>query len=423
MIAAYPPFGSSSFKMVAKGLVALHTLGKAGKDESPEADSVRDSLDLPLAALNRIEKERAQWLSEDLYSVSEPSLASQKEMNPQAQQQLSEAIEAQLKGEWDRALGLLRRWKDYIAPSLLSYRRGTIWLGAGIPEIATMFYGHATEIDPSTAIYQVGYLLAVAKSDPVLAEARVKEILDDHEQHPPMVVAQAGMICVRNASIVNFNESDLSYQNLLPIFEKTLVRIKSDEDAVNRRLSYDTIIFLLGHCHERLGNSSAAVAYFSQGIQLDPLNDASFTSRGILLYGSSPRAISDFEQAVGLGSPLIWPYFFLAHHHLIASRFDQCRSICETGLKMIGSNSAKSQLEEWRAIAQAELGFPPELVRMAFEAAIRLDPTNESAKRNQDAYEAYLKTPHSDLRSIWEQKSNSAIRQFGLAERRYSLAA
>lgn len=189
----YPAFGSSSFKLVAKGLIALHTLGKAGKDESPEADSVRDSLDLPLAALNRIEKERAQWLSEDLYSVSEPSSASQKEMNPHAQQQLSEAIEAQLKGEWDRALGLLRRWKDYIAPSLLSHRRGTIWLGAGIPEIATMFYGHATESDPSTEIYQVGYLLALAKSDQALAESRVKEILNNHEQKSNSAIRQFGL--------------------------------------------------------------------------------------------------------------------------------------------------------------------------------------------------------------------------------------
>ena len=31
--------------------------------ESPEAESLRDALDAPLKALNRTEKERAQWLS------------------------------------------------------------------------------------------------------------------------------------------------------------------------------------------------------------------------------------------------------------------------------------------------------------------------------------------------------------------------
>jgi len=92
---AHPPYGSPNFKIVAKGLVALHELAKAGKDESAVADSVRDALDAPLKALNQTEKERAQWLSEDLYSVSEPLVDRVlKKMTPQAQQQLNEAIEA-----------------------------------------------------------------------------------------------------------------------------------------------------------------------------------------------------------------------------------------------------------------------------------------------------------------------------------------
>ena len=101
---AHTPFYSPSFHRVAKGLLALHWLIKDGKDDSPEADAVRDALDTPLKALNRIEKERAQWLSEDLYSVSEPpQAATLKEMNSQAQQQLNEALEARQRREWDQA--------------------------------------------------------------------------------------------------------------------------------------------------------------------------------------------------------------------------------------------------------------------------------------------------------------------------------
>ena len=90
---------------------------------------------------------------------------------------------------------------------------------------------------------------------------------------------------------------------------------------------------------------------------------------------------------------------------------------------MRASENAKSQLEEWRAIAQAELGFPPEAVRTAFEAAVRLDPSNELARRNQDAFEASLRVPRTRPHSRWEQKSEVALSQFGLAERRYSSAA
>src|SRR5437588_9078060 len=114
---AHSPFGSPSFRLVAKGLVELHRLGKDGKDDTPEGDYIRDALDAPLDALNQNEKERAQWLSEDLYSVSEPVVEpSQKEMDSQAQQELNAAIEARQSREWDRALALLRRRREYIAP-------------------------------------------------------------------------------------------------------------------------------------------------------------------------------------------------------------------------------------------------------------------------------------------------------------------
>ena len=61
--------------------------------------------------------------------------------------------------------------------------------------------------------------------------------------------------------------------------------------------------------------------------------------------------------------------------------------------------------------------------RAAFEAAVRLDPSNELARRNQEAFEASLRVSRIRPTSGWEQKSVAAVRQFGLAERRYSFAA
>jgi tetratricopeptide (TPR) repeat protein len=139
----------------------------------------------------------------------------------------------------------------------------------------------------------------------------------------------------------------------------------------------------------RLGNASAAVQYYSRGLQLNPNNDG-LLARGILLYGRSERAIADLERAVQIGSPVVGPYLFLAHQYLATRRFEDCRSMCELGVRMRGSDNAKSQLEEWRAIAQAELNFPPEAVRAAFEKAVQLDPSNDLARRNQDSFEASI---------------------------------
>lgn len=410
--------------MMAKGLVALHRLIKEGKDDSPEAEAIRDALDAPLKVLSQGEKERAQWLSDDMYSVSEPSTATtQKAMNPQAQQHLNEAFEERQSGEWDHALELLRQWKEYISPPLLSYLRGSIWLEAGHPDVAAVFYGHASEGDSSNANFRAVYLHALAESDPDAAGELVKQVLSEAEKQAPVVVARAADIRFNETRTAPEADSAQVYRELIPILEKNMTRIEQDKSTASGVSSYAMTVGLLGFCYEFLGNAVAAVTFYSRGLQVNPNNDALLVARGILQYGTSLRAITDFEQAVRLGSPVVWPYFFLAHYYLTTGRFEQCRAMCERGSNMRGSDTAKSQLEEWRAIAQAELGFPPDSVRAAFEAAFRLDPSNELAKRNQEAFEATFIAPRTSPRSMWKQKSQAAVRQFGLAERRYPLAA
>lgn len=414
---AHSSFGGSSFKLVVRGLLALHQLIKEGKDDSAEAESVRDALDAPLKALNRTEKERVQWLSEDLYSVSEPPAATtRKEMNPQAQQQLTEAIEAREGREWDRALTLLRRWREYITPALLSYLRASIWLEAGEPAVAAVFYGDAAENDPANANYRAIYLHALAETDPVAAGKLAREVLADDEKHAPVVVARAADVRFNESRSDSIAASAQVTRELISILERNMTRIENDEEAASRASAYEMTAGLLGFLHEFLGNAGAAVNCYTLGLQANPKNDGLLVARGILQYGTSPRAITDFEEAVRLGCSVVWPYLFLAHHNLTTNRFEQCRVMCEAGLRMRGSDAAKSQLEEWRAIAQAELGFPPESVRMAFEAALLWEPANERARKNQEAFEASLREHPPSSRSRWEQKSVTAVRQFGLAE-------
>jgi tetratricopeptide (TPR) repeat protein len=422
---AHPPFGSSSFRLVAKGLVELHRLITADKNDSPEAEAVRDALDAPLKALNPTEKARAQWLSEDLYSASsEPNAGIvQKQMTPQAQRQLNEALQARQNREWDKALELLRQWEEYVLPAQLSYLRGSVWFEAGSFTVAAAFYQHASECDPENANYKAIYMHSLEKSHPPSAGKIAKEVLANEENWAPVVVARAADIRIHETRDTSDAESAKVRRELVGTLERNLARLEQDQHAASRTSAYAMTAGLLGFCHEFLENSGAAVTYYSRGLQVKPNEDGLLVARGILLYGTSPRAITDLERAARLGSPVVWPYLFLAHHYLATSRFEQSRAMCETGLKMHASDTAKSQLEEWRAIAQAELGFPPDAVRAAFETAVRLDPSNELAKRNQDAFEASLRVPHARPHSIWEQESEATVRQFGLAERRYSFAA
>ena len=146
---------SEAFRIVVQGVLELHGLEMAGRDESTDAERVRDSLDAPLAAVSNAEKERARWLSEDLYSISEPIPESApRAANPQVQQSLAEAIGARHKGQWDEALTLLRGMKDTVPPGLLSYLRGSIWRELGQPDVAACFYEHASTCEPTNDYYR-----------------------------------------------------------------------------------------------------------------------------------------------------------------------------------------------------------------------------------------------------------------------------
>jgi hypothetical protein len=57
---------SASHLATVRGLRELHRLTLEGRQDSPEADAVRDATDAPWRALTEVEKRRIGGLSEDL---------------------------------------------------------------------------------------------------------------------------------------------------------------------------------------------------------------------------------------------------------------------------------------------------------------------------------------------------------------------
>ncbi len=138
-------------------------------------------------------------------------------------------------GEWDRALTLLRRWREYISPDLLSYLRGSIWLEAGIPEVAVVFFGHASEGNPEDANYRAIYMHALTESDPGAAAGLAQQVLADYENYAPVVVARAADIRFNETRTTRDAESAQEYRELIAILETNLMRIENDEDAASRK--------------------------------------------------------------------------------------------------------------------------------------------------------------------------------------------
>jgi tetratricopeptide (TPR) repeat protein len=411
---------SANYLATVRGLRELHRLAVVGRQDSPEADAVRDATDVPWQGLTEVEKKRLSGLSEDLYSITDPQPAAQPEMNPQVQARLVDVDEARRRGEWDRALELLRRWASSIEPSVLSYLRGFTWLEAGDPETAALFFEDASGRQPENGAYLAMLLDSTNRFHPAEAWRRAREILDEPDRYEPIVVAFAADVILDSVPCLPQAEAFQLFRRLIPLLEWALDKLEmGDRGEVDLSVLTKTCR-VLGFCHETLGEDQAALSCYSRGIAADPTNPVLLVYRGVLLYGESPRAVKDFEVAIECESPVIWPYFFLAHYSLVGGLFEKCRALSERGLEMEGPDTIKSELAEWLAIAQSELGYPAEVVRESFDRSLRFDPTNERARRNLATFEAADRPIPA---SAYETRDRAAIRVSGLSERRSRPAA
>lgn len=410
-----------NFRAVVSGFLELHRLRVDGRNDSEEANAVRDALDIPWEGLSPVEEARIAGLSEDLYSISDPLPAGGRPaMSLEAQSQLSEAMEARQQADWDRALAILRRWKEMIAPDLLSYLRGTIWLGAGVPQVAAFFFRHAADLSPDNANYQAISLYALDVSDPTAARTLAERVVQDDSNHAPVVVARAADIVFKGCRARIAADTRSTLDSLIPVLERNARRIEQDPETPSRASSYAMTVGLLGFCSEALGRDQAAFDWYSVGLRLNPRNAELLVARGILRYGTDPGAVQDFEAAVELGSPVVWPYFFLAHHYLLLSRFEDCLVMCDSGVRRTNAGAIKSELLDWKGIAEAELESPARLVRSAFEAALRADPANDRARRNQITFDTAIPGTGRMTHLPWDRRAPLALRSFGLAEARYT---
>ncbi len=406
------PFSSSpSYLRNIRGLRELHALTLAGFDESPEADAVRDSLEGPWYDLSEIERQRLKGLSADLYSISDP-IEQPLPSNPQVQRKLRESYEANQLGKWDQALDLLRRWGRHVDPALLSFLRGTIWQAAGDNETAVLFFEHASRLDPQS--YKTIYLWTLGCTDPDAARKLAQEILESEEENTPNDVATASGILFDAARNQPLLETRALFERLIPALERAWKRTTSVEPAFPTLddESRERIALLLAGCRERLGDSRAAIRHLNEAMASDPGNPSLLVFRGIFRYGREAGAIDDFRQAIQLGNRDVWPDFYLAHDAFIAGRFDDCLAHCERALTFPAPDEVRASLHEWLAIARAERRFPPDLVRSAFEEAVRLAPDSDQIRKNLAAFE---QSPDTSVgpRADWVKPRALTVQAFG----------
>lgn len=144
----------------------LHRLMANGREDSAEADAVRDLMDKPWRYLDETMIARARGLSADLYTLD----GGPRRTRPPPPTDASRSVARQLvaakeKGDHDEVLRLLREGAPYLAPGVVAYLRGSIWLNFGIPSIAVLFFGHAWRVAPENKNYGWLWLNTLVEAD------------------------------------------------------------------------------------------------------------------------------------------------------------------------------------------------------------------------------------------------------------------
>ena len=265
-----------------------------------------------------------------------------------------------------------------------------------------LHFERAHRLEPAHTHYFSSY---VAQADPARVRPEIDRALDEAESQPlSLIVSSIGAV---GSSVESCTVAD--YRRFAEILERVLGRSTEADSSLDARFRRHGYLFL-GLNRESLGETHAAAEAYTRGLAIDPDNALLLAARGGLRYGSRPGEVGDLERAVRVGVDYIWPYYFLAHHRFREGRFRECLQFAADALKFDGPDSTRSELSEWIAIARAELRFPPDMVREAFEEAVRLDPSNERARRNREVYEARLASPPSDDPRPFEARSARELR-------------
>jgi tetratricopeptide (TPR) repeat protein len=401
----------SSFEKVLAGFMHLHQLELVGENDSAAADRARDDMDQNWSILSECEKARLNGLSEDLYSLSDEIRTETKPLNPQVKAGLEEAQSARVARDFDRALSLYRRWQNYLKPEWISYLRGSIWNEMGQFRLSLYFIEHAHKLNPSNGNLNAIYLTAIERVEPEKAKEFGLKIIRNSGDYGMEEILSASTVLLKYL----WTHHKQQEQELL----SQIIRAISDQLAMTELLEsepFSEVVPLsygmLGFCKDLKGQTQDAFEDYQKALRYGCRPDLIWVAQGISQYGNHPDSLKDFQSAIDLGTPMIWPYFYLAHDHLVHGRYQEVLKNCEWALSRTGSSKLFSELHHWQAIAMAQQAYPESEVRKFFEKAIEYDPHNQMAKDN---FMAFHNTATMNHPIPWETPDADSMRASSLS--------
>ena len=140
-------------------LVKLDEMIRAGTDETPEGEELRDSMDKPWYMLDDEELSELRAISADLggrEATPFPAVS-------------NEPLLVELRG--------LRTAADAMSTAELANARGRVWQRAGEYGIAAEFYRMAAELEPESATYRTAWIDSRGRAEPTALASDASKVL------------------------------------------------------------------------------------------------------------------------------------------------------------------------------------------------------------------------------------------------------
>lgn len=359
--------------------------------ESPEAEEIREKLYHAWEALSAEERRQIQRLSAELDlllgdEVPRPSNASpRKRRNHGPFSARRATIQREVKtafnrGQWHNLLELMRIDPEAFPEGSRVFLRSHCYHQLGWFESAIAFARYGVRKEPESARHRFLLITTLVSAK---RWRELEEEISSVERNRDVrrsILAAAATALAQMLSLDSHGRE--RSRRLLRLVERVLTA-PSDYAAIDLPIK-GSALALRAVAHYQLGDVSEAVNSLTEAIGLLPRRGIYYSVRAqlFLRLDEKDKAITDFENAARLGSPLPVPHVALASHHFEREDFLTCLRHTKAALEYPLPDKVRAVLLHLRGICQFELGGSPQGAQRLLMEAITLSPENSALEHN-----------------------------------------
>ena len=273
----------SHFSANVKLLVALHELLRSGRNDSTEADEIRDQMDVHWLRLSSEDKDRIRNLSASLSSLVE----SAREADKSPEESTLKAFKGAMEGaNWYTALKLLSDIEPSWPPANVAFSRGVCWAHLHQPEAAIAFFQEATRhrtLEPDEEVWLLHSLVKVGRIEDVIP--RIQEIEQSNESALLLLMAAE----VRFMQATTQSEHALHLQ-AIEVAKRGLELAENQHSNEQLQVFCRSAYLHMALSYDLLGDTENALSAGVKALEFNPQDTIALKLLGYLKYQFFPEA-------------------------------------------------------------------------------------------------------------------------------------